>query len=292
MEWVEVRGKSTDIAIEAAMQELGASERDQIDIEVMQEPEKGFLGFGGQDAIVKVKLKPKTGRKRRRRRKGGERGSGNRNQSSGRKQETQGKRDQSPKQQKPSADRSGGGRKKGNGSGRDTSPAAKPPRQREEKPDVDIEDQAPVVEEFLTGLVTAFGLEGDVDVRVDDEVIIANVSGPQTEAMVGPRGSTIEAIHELSKTVLQRQTQSSARLRLDVAGYGERRRQALAIYANQLIDQLLEDGGEVTLEPKSSGDRKVIHDAAAERTGVNSYSEGQSPQRYVVLANVGSDEEE
>ena len=293
MEWVEVRGKSTDIAIEAAMQELGASERDQIDIEVMQEPEKGFLGFGGQDAIVKVKLKPKDGRKRRRRRKGGERGSGNRNQGSGRKQETQGKRDQSPKQQKPSADRSGGGRRKGNGSGgRDKSPAAKPARQREEKPDVDIEDQAPVVEEFLTGLVTAFGLEGDVDVRVDDEVIIANVAGPQTEAMVGPRGSTIEAIHELSKTVLQRQTQSSARLRLDVAGYGERRRQALAIYANQLIDQLLEDGGEVTLEPMSAGDRKVIHDAAAERTGVNSYSEGQSPQRYVVLANVGSDEEE
>jgi spoIIIJ-associated protein len=293
MEWVEVRGKSTDIAIEAAMQELGASERDQIDVEVMQEPEKGFLGFGGQDAIVKVKLKPKAGRKRRRRRKGAERGPGDRNQSSGQKQGTHGKRDQSPKQKKPSADRSGGGRKKGNGSGsRDASSAAKPPRQREEKPDVDIEDQAPVVEEFLTGLVTAFGLEGDVDVRVDDEVIIANVAGPQTEAMVGPRGSTIEAIHELSKTVLQRQTQSSARLRLDIAGYGERRRQALAIYANQLIDQLLEDGGEVTLEPMSAGDRKVIHDAAAERTGVNSYSEGQSPQRYVVLANVGSDEEE
>jgi spoIIIJ-associated protein len=157
---------------------------------------------------------------------------------------------------------------------------------------VDIEEQAPVVEEFLSGLVSAFGLEGSVSVRVDDEVIIADVTGPQTEAMVGPRGSTIEAIHELSKTVLQRQTQSSARLRLDIAGYGERRRQALAIYANQLIDQLLEDGGEVTLEPMSAGDRKVIHDAAAERTGVRSYSEGQSPQRYVVLAAAGSDEEE
>jgi spoIIIJ-associated protein len=291
MEWVEVRGKSTDIAIEAAMQELGTSDRDQIDVEVIQEPEKGFLGFGGQDAIVKVKLKPKSGRKRRRRRKGGERGSGDRNKGSG--QSKDDKRDQSPKQQKPSGDRSGGGRRKGNGgSGRDTSSAAGPARQREEKPDVDIEDQAPVVEEFLTGLVSAFGLEGDVDVRVDDEVIIANVAGPQTEAMVGPRGSTIEAIHELSKTVLQRQTQSSARLRLDIAGYGERRRQALAIYANQLIDQLLEDGGEVTLEPMSAGDRKVIHDAAAERTGVRSYSEGQSPQRYVVLATVGGDEEE
>ena len=282
MEWVEVRGKSADIAIEAAMKELGASSREQVDIEVIQEPEKGFLGFGGQDAIVKVKLKPAGGRKRRRRRKkgggdGGNEGSDrNQGRGQGRKQDgDRGRRQSSPKQ---SGDRQGGGRKQSNG---DKSGSDRKPRQREEKPDVDIEEQAPVVEEFLTGLVSAFGLEGSVSVRVDDEVIIADVSGPQTEAMVGPRGSTIEAIHELSKTVLQRQTQSSARLRLDVAGYG-----------NQLIDQLLEDGGEVTLEPMSAGDRKVIHDAAAERTGVKSYSEGQSPQRYVVLAQVGSDEEE
>ncbi len=291
MDWVEVRGKSADIAIEAAMQELGASSREHIEVEVIQEPEKGFLGFGGQDAIVKVKLKPTGGRKRRRRRKGGDRGSDDRSQGR-RKDGNRGSREQAPKKTSGEGSRNkGNGDRKGGGS-QDKSSAPKQSEKREEKPDVDIEDQAPVVEEFLSGLVSAFGLEGDVAVRVEDEVIIADVTGPQTEAMVGPRGSTIEAIHELSKTVLQRQTQSSARLRLDVAGYGERRRQALSIYANQLIDQLLEDGGEVTLEPMSAGDRKVIHDAAAERTGVQSYSEGQSPQRYVVLAKVGSDEEE
>ena len=53
MEWVEGRGKSTDIAVEAGMKELGASSREHVDVEVIQEPEKGFLGFGGQDAIVK-----------------------------------------------------------------------------------------------------------------------------------------------------------------------------------------------------------------------------------------------
>jgi len=290
MEWVEVRGKSADIAIEAAMKELGASDREQIDVEVIQEPEKGFLGFGGQDAIVKVKLRPQGGRKRRRRRKGsGDRGNDGDRSQGGKPDNGRGGRTQTPSK---AAERQGGGRSQNKRGDRRDSAPTKQPRQREEKPDVDIEEQAPVVEEFLSGLVSAFGLEGSVSVRVDDEVIIADVTGPQTEAMVGPRGSTIEAIHELSKTVLQRQTQSSARLRLDIAGYGERRRQALAIYANQLIDQLLEDGGEVTLEPMSAGDRKVIHDAAAERTGVRSYSEGQSPQRYVVLAAAGSDEEE
>ena len=147
-----------------------------------------------------------------------------------------------------------------------------------------IDDQAVVVKEFLEGLVDAFGLEGEVAISVDDEVIVAKVSGPQTEAMVGPRGSVIEAVHELSKTVLHRQTQSSARVRLDIAGYAERRRQALSIYAGQLIDQVLEEGGEVMLEPMSAGDRKVIHDAVAAREGVQSFSEGEAPRRYVVIA--------
>jgi spoIIIJ-associated protein len=83
---------------------------------------------------------------------------------------------------------------------------------------------------------------------------------------------------------LQRQTQSSARVRLDIAGYGERRRQALSIYAGQLIDQVVAEGGEVVLEPMSAADRKVIHDAVAARQGVRSYSEGESPGRYVVIA--------
>lgn len=158
----------------------------------------------------------------------------------------------------------------------------------EEGPVVPIEEQMPVVEEFLSGLVGAFGLEGAVQVRADDDVIVAEVLGPQTEALVGPRGSVIEAVHELAKTVLQRKTQSSARLRLDIAGYAERRRQALAIYAGRLIDQVLADGGEIMLEPMSASDRKVIHDAVGAREGVRSFSEGEAPQRYVVIQATGA----
>ena len=309
MEWVEVRGKTTDVAIEVAMRELGASDRQAVDVEIIQEPEKGFLGFGGQDAVVKVKLRPKSrnrNRNRNKRRRGRGEGGDDRDRSTdsrshgNRQQKPQDSRSKSPQQNR-------GGR---DGHKRPTRDDREPNKQssqsqdqpgrrrsersesasaaREEKPVVEISDQVPVVEEFLTGLVDAFGLEGDVEVGVDDEVIIANVRGAQTEAMVGVRGSTIEAIHELSKTVLQRQTQSSARLRLDVAGYAERRRQALHIYANQLIDQVIEDQDEVTLEPMSAGDRKVIHDAAGEREGVESFSEGESPQRYVVLAPIAT----
>ncbi len=154
----------------------------------------------------------------------------------------------------------------------------------------DPQAQAPIVAEFLEGLVESFGLEGQVDVQVQEDVIVAVVSGEQTEALVGTRGSVMEAIHEITKTVLHRQAGDTARVRLDVAGYAERRRQALSIYAGQLISQVLSEGGEIMLEPMSAADRKVIHDAVAAHEGVRSYSEGEAPRRYVVIAATDDDE--
>jgi spoIIIJ-associated protein len=145
------------------------------------------------------------------------------------------------------------------------------------------------VAEFLEGLVESFGLEGQVDVQVQEDVIVAVVSGEQTEALVGTRGSVMEAIHEITKTVLHRQAGDTARVRLDVAGYAERRRQALSIYAGQLINQVLTEG-EIMLEPMSAADRKVIHDSVAAHQGVRSYSEGEAPRRYVVIAATDDDE--
>lgn len=287
MEYVEVRGKTVEIAVEAALEELGI-DRERADIEVIQEPEKGFLGMGGKDAVVRVKVRSQK-RRRRRRRGGDERKDSNRDSNEGARVPQKAK---SRNNEKDS--RRGEPRSEASGGGRHERQRQKPrnDQPKKEATEVSIEEQAPVVESFLKGLVDAFGLEGNVSVTIEDDVIVADVSGPQTEAMVGPRGSTIEAIHELTKTVLQRQTQASARVRLDIAGYAERRRQALAIYADQLIDQVLEEGGEVMLEPMSAGDRKTIHDAVAKREGVRSYSEGEAPQRFVVIAALGGDEEE
>ncbi|MDH3517697.1 MAG: Jag N-terminal domain-containing protein [Acidimicrobiia bacterium] len=290
MEWVEVKGKTVDVAVEVAMQELNITDRSRVAVEVVQEPEKGFLGIGGKDAIVRVKPAAGKGKRRRRTRKGGEgqnragrseRGSGDQpeRRRNGRQQED---RPQGDHQQR---DRQQRDRQQGERPSEQRAPRNRKQSQREV--DVSVEEQAPVVEEFLKGLVDAFGLEGDVKVSQDDDIIVAELVGDQTEALVGPKGVVMEAVHELTKTVLQRKTQSSARLRLDVAGYAERRRQALTIYANRLIDQLVEDGGELMLEPMSASDRKVIHDAGAAREGVSTYSEGTAPQRYVVLVKEG-----
>lgn len=269
---IEVRAKTVDLAVEAAMQELGVTDRDQLAVEVIQQPEKGFLGIGGQDAVVRVKRR--KSRRRRNERKRESRGQG---------------QDRDSKQKAPASAKNGGGNQRGQrgqtqSKGRHMSQQGENREPKvDDRPDISIEEQARIAAQFLEGLVNAYGLEGTVTTKIEDDVIVADVDGEQTEALVGVRGSVRSAIHELTRTVMQRYGHDTARLRLDIAGYAERRRQALTIYAERLIDQLMVEGGEVMLEPMSPADRKVIHDAAAAREGVNSYSEGESPRRYVVL---------
>ena len=288
VEWVEVRGKSIDVAVAAAMNELGISDRSQVDVEVVQEPEKGFLGLGGRDAIVRVKPRVRRGRVRERRpRSAGGRPSGGRTEGAGRGGRNEGgSRPGGPRGNSPARSQSrGGGQPRSAAPGRSRSGAAS---NRPERPPADINptEQAPVVERFLRGLIDSFGLEGSVKVEIDDDVIIATVEGEQTEALVGVRGSVMDAVHEITKTTLHRQFKDTARVRLDIAGYAERRRQALSIYAGQLIDQVKSEGGEIMLEPMSAADRKVIHDSVAAVEGVRSYSEGEPPRRYVVISQV------
>ena len=149
------------------------------------------------------------------------------------------------------------------------------------------EEQAEVVKVFLEGLLGAFGLEGTVEASVDDGTIIADVQGEQTEALVGSKGSIMHAVNELTRTVVQRRTHESVRLRLDIAGFGAQRREALAIYAQRLAEQVKDEGAEIMLEPMNAGDRKVIHDAVSGIEGVGSYSEGDEPRRSVVLTPEG-----
>lgn len=278
MDYLEVRARTVDLAVEAAMTELGIADREQLAVEVLQEPEKGFLGFGGQDAVVRVTQRKARRRRNERRRNPREARSENR-----------------ARQEAPRSGNNGENRQKSNMSskGRDMNRQERNDQPRvDDRPVMTIDDQARIAGEFLEGLVAAYGLEGSVSTSVVEDVIVADVNGEQTEALVGVRGSVRSAIHELTRTVMQRYAQDTARLRLDIAGYAERRRQALTIYAEQLIGQLMAEGGEIMLEPMSPADRKVIHDAAAAHEGVQSYSEGEAPRRYVVLTRVETDNDD
>ncbi len=292
MEWVEVQGKTVELAVEVALGELGIESKDDAQIEVIQDPKPGFLGMGGREAIVKVTRAPKQRRKRRRSRgsKGSDRSDGASQQGNGAKKQSQersGKGQKGQQQPKPKQ------QQKNNEKRRQEKKVSEPNTASQQQPRDDRPEQAPIEEQaevaaaFIRGLLGAFGLEGEVVTRIEDEVLYLDVSGEQTEALIGPKGSVMHSVLELTRTVVQRKTYGAPRMRIDIGGYLERRREALKIYAGKLAEQVIEDKNEIMLEPMNAADRKVVHDAVAEIEGVRSYSEGEDPRRAVVLAYNG-----
>jgi spoIIIJ-associated protein len=297
MEWVEVRGKTVEDAVSIGLQELGLDSPDAAQIEIIQQPQRGFLGIGGQDAIVSIKPRPKRRRRRRRPRGDGEsagkagqqRGEASGGQSGARSRGRSRRTRESGEEktrgvERGRAEAEGRRRRSAPPEGEGVSTVAEPGD--EEQPPVAVEEQARIVQDFLVGLVEAFGLEGEVSTRVEGDIIYADIAGDQTEALIGPKGSVLDAVLELCRTIVHRQSQAGARLRLDIGGYGERRREALRIYAGRLAARVLEEGGEVMLEPMNAADRKVVHDVVSEIAGVRTFSEGEEPSRSVVIARV------
>lgn len=148
------------------------------------------------------------------------------------------------------------------------------------------QEQAETVGEFLGGVLETFGLEGRVVVgTVEDEEVEIDVVGDDLGLLIGPRGQTMTALHELAKTVLQRTAASGprVRLRLDVGGYRQKRREALSQFVRTQAAEVLASGEARALEPMNAADRKVVHDTINEIDGISTESEGEEPRRRVVL---------
>ena len=132
----------------------------------------------------------------------------------------------------------------------------------------------------LTAAVDAEVVEDDIELRIDGE-------GSSLGVLVGPKGATLQALEELVRAVVQHAAGGqSARLHLDVAGYRERRREALAGFVTQIAGEVLEAGTERALEPMNAADRKVVHDTVADLDGVATSSVGEDPRRRVVISPV------
>lgn len=152
--------------------------------------------------------------------------------------------------------------------------------------DVAIEEQGEIVAGFLEGLLDAFGADGEViQEQVDESTVELKVEGDDLGLLIGPRGATLTAVHEMCRTVLQREVAGGARarIRVDIGGYRERRRAALAEFARSQAEGVLEDQTQRALEPMGAADRKVIHDTVNDIDGVETISEGEDPKRRVVI---------
>jgi spoIIIJ-associated protein len=148
-----------------------------------------------------------------------------------------------------------------------------------------VQEQATAAEEFLTGLAGAFGLTATVTSEEVDEAVEVRIDGDDLGLLIGPKGRTLWALQELTKTVVQRQQGGglSTRIRVDVAGYREKRKAALERFTQDAAAAVIDSGQARALEPMGAADRKVVHDAVNEIDGVVTRSEGEDPRRRVVI---------
>ena len=145
------------------------------------------------------------------------------------------------------------------------------------------DEVAEVAKEFVEGLLRSMGSEGEVTTGVEGDTAYLDVVGEDLGALIGRRGQTLDSLQELTRTAVQRKLRSRARLLVDVEGYRARRRASLADYARSIAERAKERGTEIELEPMSAYERKIVHDAVGEVDGASSFSEGEEPNRKVVV---------
>ena len=145
-----------------------------------------------------------------------------------------------------------------------------------------LEQEGDVAADFLEDLLDIADLDGDIDMDVDGDRASVSIVGGALGQLVGRKGEVLEALQELTRLAVYRETGQRSRLMLDIAGHRATRRTALVQLARDCVDDVKKSGEAARLEPMSPFERKVVHDAVAE-AGLRSESEGEEPRRRVVV---------
>ena len=146
----------------------------------------------------------------------------------------------------------------------------------------DLELEGDIAADYVEGLLDIADLDGDIDMDVEGDRAIVSVVGATLDELVGDDGEVLEALQELTRLAVHRQTGIRARLMLDIGGYRARRRAELADYGRTVAEEVARTGQPKALEAMSPFERKIVHDAVAE-AGLRSESEGEEPDRRVVV---------
>jgi spoIIIJ-associated protein len=140
------------------------------------------------------------------------------------------------------------------------------------------------VRDLVEEVLDALDLDAEVEVEVVDEEIDVRVEGDDLGAFIGRHGSTIDAIQHLAYKIAGEGRAAGPRVNIDAAGYRERRRTVLERQAEEAAERAERTGRPVALDAMSAIERKVVHEHLKERGGVETYSEGQEPDRHLVVA--------
>ena len=150
----------------------------------------------------------------------------------------------------------------------------------------DLEQESEIAADYVEGLLDVADLDGDIDMDVEGDRALVSVVGATLQELVGPRGEVLEALQELTRLAVHRQTGVRTRIMLDVGGYRARRRMELTALGRDAAEDVSRTGVARRLDPMTPFERKIIHDAVA-AAGLQSESEGEEPNRRVVVLPAG-----
>jgi spoIIIJ-associated protein len=153
----------------------------------------------------------------------------------------------------------------------------------EEPTENDLFRESEIAADYIEGLLDILDYDGDIDEMVQSGRPLVEVVGSGLQNLIGSRGSTLEALQELSRLAIYRQTGSPSRLLLDVGGFRATRRKELTAVAKNAAERVKEHGDPVRLEAMSAFERKCVHDVINAMAGVESESEGVEPARRIVV---------
>jgi spoIIIJ-associated protein len=158
-----------------------------------------------------------------------------------------------------------------------------------EEPEVtvaDLEQEGDIAADYVEALLSIADLDGDIDMDVEGDRALVSVVGGTLSELVGAHGEVLEALQELTRLAVQRQTGLRTRMMLDVGGYRAQRRQELTEVGRDAAEEVAKTGVPKRLTPMTAFERKIVHDAVA-AAGLRSESEGEDPDRRVVVFPAG-----
>jgi len=287
MEWVETTAKSIEAAQEAALDQLGVG-ADEAEFEVIEEPRPGLFGRVRGEARLRARVRPATVRPKQERRRKGRSDKSSKATTAKSSDSKAAVSDPAASEQDAPAksSRPASSTKQKNSQQKNSQQSKEQRMSNDDRPESTVtpDEVGAAAVTFMDGLTDAFGLDGSSVLQVDGLELELNVEGSELGLLVGPGGRTLNAVQDLARVAAQRRLgDHDTRLRIDVAGYRERREAALGKFARDVAEQVRTTGTARSLEAMSSSDRKVIHDALNDEDGVSSRSVGEDPDRRIVV---------
>ena len=253
--YIEMTGRTEEIAIEAALQKLGL-DRDDVSVEILERPKSGFLGIGSTPAKVKVTYEVAD--------------------------EAPVVEAKAPVVEAPAPKAAPVPKAAPSAPAPQQAPAVAP---KAAVPAADDDDRAEHIASFLTGLMAHMEVAAVPQIALGEEnTYEVELVGESLGALIGRRGETLDAIQQLTNYSVNRGQSKRVRVHVDAEGYRSKREESLVRLAQKVAGKVVRYRRNVTLEPMNAYERHVIHTALQDYPNVSTYSTGTEPNRRTVVA--------